>query len=119
LGLDFITKLRPVSYVRKNDENEKLEYGLIAQELEAALRSSGVVNDGIISRDDDGLMGVRYNDLLAPMIKAIQEQNDLIKTQKNITESQQQIISRQQASIDELKKQVDLLLLQANKPLTK
>ena len=28
LGLDFIKKLRPVSYIRKNDSSNKLEYGL-------------------------------------------------------------------------------------------
>ena len=34
LGLDFISKLKPVSYYRTNDESKKREYGFIAQELE-------------------------------------------------------------------------------------
>ncbi len=42
LGLNFITKLRPVSYTRKNDENQKTEYGFIAQEVEELLKESGV-----------------------------------------------------------------------------
>ncbi len=33
----------------------------------------GAINNGIISKGDDGMYGMRYNDLLAPMVKAIQE----------------------------------------------
>ena len=88
LGLSFINSLLPVQYTRKNDEKAKLEYGFIAQDLEKALITAGATNNGIISRDDEGKMGVRYNDLLAPMVKAIQEQ---------------------QKMIDELKKEIEML----------
>ena len=80
LGLNFISKLRPVSYYRNNDESKKIEYGFIAQELEAALDNEGAKNNGIISIDDQGMYGVRYNDLIAPMVKAIQEQQEMINT---------------------------------------
>jgi hypothetical protein len=73
LGLGFISKLNPVSYVRKNDENKKIEYGLIAQEVEQVLKELGIENHGMLTIGDDGMYGLRYNDLLAPMIKAIQE----------------------------------------------
>jgi hypothetical protein len=96
LGLDFISKLRPVSYHRNNDASQKTEYGLIAQELEETLNSAGVTNNGIISKDGEGMYSVRYNDLISPMIKAIQEQ----KT----------IIDNQQLQIDELKKMVESML---------
>ncbi len=96
LGLDFISKLRPVSYFRNNDESKKLEYGFIAQELEEALNHAGVTNNGIISKDSKGMYGVRYNDLMAPMVKAIQEQ--------------QTIIESQQKQIDELKQLVETLI---------
>jgi trimeric autotransporter adhesin len=82
LGLDFISKLKPVSYLRINDENKKREYGFIAQELEATLLESGVSNNGIISRDDKGMLSVRYNDLMAPMVKAMQEQQEMIEKLK-------------------------------------
>ena len=88
LGLKFINELRPVSYFRNNDESKKLEYGFIAQEVEQTLQKNGSANNGIVSKDDAGMYGMRYNDLVAPMVKAIQEQ---------------------QAMIDELKKQVDEL----------
>jgi hypothetical protein len=79
LGLNFISKLRPVQYYRTNDERQKTEYGFIAQELEEALNNAGATNNGIISKDDEGMYGVRYNDLMAPMVKAIQEQQELIE----------------------------------------
>jgi hypothetical protein len=78
LGLEFINNLHPVSYFRNNDESKKIEYGFIAQELEATLNNAGATNNGIISKDDAGMYSVRYNDLLAPMVKAIQEQQLMI-----------------------------------------
>jgi hypothetical protein len=79
LGLDFISKLNPVSYYRNNDKNKKTEYGFIAQELEETLNNAGATNNGIITKDDAGMYSVRYNDLMAPMVKAIQEQQEIIK----------------------------------------
>ena len=82
LGLDFINKLNPVSYTRKNDDSKKLEYGFIAQEMDATLNQLDAKNNGIITKDDAGMYSVRYNDLLAPMVKAIQEQQIMIEQLK-------------------------------------
>jgi hypothetical protein len=84
LGLGFISKLRPVSYFRNNDESQKTEYGFIAQDVEEVLKESGVENSGMITITDEGLYELRYNDLLAPMVKAIQElseENEKLKDQ--------------------------------------
>lgn len=75
LGLGFISKLNPVSYTRINDESGKTEYGLIAQDVEEVLKDEGVNNSGMLTVTDEGMYELRYNDLLAPMIKAIQELN--------------------------------------------
>lgn len=83
LGLRFISKLNPVSYTRKNDTNNKIEYGFIAQELEDVLKESGVENTGMITIDDNSNYEFRYNDLFAPIVKAIQElksENDELKS---------------------------------------
>lgn len=82
LGLDFIKDLKPVSYTRKNDASKKTEYGFIAQELEKSLTHFEAKNNGIISIDDEGTYSVRYNDLMAPMVKAIQEQQAIIEKLK-------------------------------------
>lgn len=48
--------------------------GLLAQEVAEALEQHGLVNSGMVNRPaDGGFMSVRYNDLLAPMIREIQE----------------------------------------------
>jgi len=81
-GLEFVSKLQPVSYTRKNDENRKTEYGFIAQEVEQVLKEQGIQNSGMLTIDDKGFYELRYNDLLAPMVKAMQElqsENELLK----------------------------------------
>jgi hypothetical protein len=87
LGLDFINKLRPVSYYRDNDESKKTEYGFIAQEIEEALNNTGASNNGIITKNDKGMYGVRYNDFISIMVKAIQEQHQEIENLKNEIET--------------------------------
>ncbi len=86
LGLGFINRLRPVSYIRINDESGKTEYGLIAQEVENVLKEEVAENTGMLTVTDNGEYQLRYNDLLAPMIKAIQElksENDELKDRLN------------------------------------
>lgn len=97
LGLEFIKKLRPVSYFRENDEFKKTEYGFIAQELEEALNTSGADSNGIIIKDDEGMYSVRYNDLLAPIVKAIQEmeiQNQTLKEENQNLKNQLELTLR-------------------------
>jgi hypothetical protein len=86
LGLGFISKLNPVSYTRINDLNHKVEYGLIAQEVEKVLKSEQIENTGMLTVTDEGMYELRYNDLLAPMIKAIQElkaENEKLRIEKD------------------------------------
>ena len=73
LGLEFINKLKPVSYFRKNDERKRTEYGFIAQEVEKLLNEFEVENTGMITVSDSGLYSMRYDDLFAPVVKAVQE----------------------------------------------
>jgi trimeric autotransporter adhesin len=88
LGLDFIEKLKPVSY-RFNNGDETERYGLIAQDLERALpaslhdiieRSEPEHGLELIERqnDKDRTYRVSYGELTAPMVKAIQQQQQEI-----------------------------------------
>ena len=81
LGIDFIDSLKPKSYNFKdlkedNDSYGKKRYGLIAQDiLQTELKDS-------VFGKKDGEYGLSYNDLIAPMVKAIQElkaDNDSLK----------------------------------------
>ncbi|WP_284652614.1 tail fiber domain-containing protein [Flavobacterium terrisoli] len=101
LGLDFIKTLRPVSYTRNNDAKGKTEYGFIAQELEKAFIDAGDANNAVITKDDKGMLGVRYNDFISISVKAIQEQQaqieELKKKNEELTKANEAIIKRLEA----------------------
>lgn len=68
LGLPLVQALRPVSFKRINgDETEEL--GFIAQEVQAAIPRPL----GLLSVDNQGTYGLRKDDLIAVLVKAVQE----------------------------------------------
>ncbi len=73
-SLAFIKALCPVVYHRTNHSLPDRELGFIAQELQEAMPQLGIKNWGMVHADDKGFLTVRYNDLIAPLIKAMQEQ---------------------------------------------
>lgn len=81
LGLDFILRIRPVQYTMKQG-NGKTDYGFIAQELKIVL---GDRNVNMLNKDGE-FYTVRYNDLLSPMVKAMQEQQAIIENLKSEVE---------------------------------
>ncbi len=101
LGLDFISKLNPVSYTRNNDESGKREYGFLGQELESTLIASGADNSGMIFVDENGKYAMRYNDLLAPMVKAVQEQQAMIEAQNEMITTLTEKIAVLQTAMDQ------------------
>jgi hypothetical protein len=82
-GLDFINDLNPVRYHRIGNVNDDMEMGLLAQDVAATLEKHGFGNSGMVHQStQDTYMSLRYNDLFAPMIRAIQEldnQNSMLK----------------------------------------
>ena len=73
-GLALINDLNPVSYHRINNPNSDIEMGLLAQEVEASLEKIGLSNSGMVHQPtENSHMSLRYNDLFAPIIRAIQE----------------------------------------------
>lgn len=75
LGLDFITKLRPVSYRWSTGVDNDVHYGLIAQEAEQVISEVGKTEKTSIVTHDETTdrYGVRYSELISPLIKAVQE----------------------------------------------
>ena len=122
-GLSFISELRPVTYTlntRKQDEitmqampdsiKEKrmlsdedylesssiVRTGFIAQEVEAAANKVGFDFDGVSApQNETDLYGIRYAEFVVPLVKAMQEQQEIIK--------------EQQATINDLLKRVEAL----------
>ena len=76
LGLDFIMGLKPVSY-RLKQGNGRLDYGFLAQDIEASL--DGRITNMITRRNDEmRTYQLRASDLIAPLVKALQEQDATI-----------------------------------------
>lgn len=106
LGLDFITKLRPVDfkwdmrddYVEITEEGEvinltkdgskkrsRFHHGLIAQEVKQVSDELGIDFGGYQDHSIAGgcdVLSIGYTELLGPLIKAIQEQQVLIEQLK-------------------------------------
>lgn len=102
LGLDFINMLRPVKYKMINgikkqfdSEGNQLEntpgtrwhYGLIAQELKQTLDTYGL-DSAMWSIEDfetnpDGKQAISYNQVVSPLIKAVQELSETIQILEN------------------------------------
>ena len=85
LGLDFINTLIPVQYNKKS-RPDKLDVGLTAQNVQAALEKSGVdPKEGTIVHEIDtgNKMRLAYLKFIAPMMKAIQELSDKVDKLEN------------------------------------
>lgn len=95
-GLDFINKLRPVEF-RMINGNDKKDFGFIAQEIEALFGTE--YNVLSIGGTEERKLALRYTDFIAPMVKAIQEQQEIIETQKAAIESQQTEIEELKARL--------------------
>jgi trimeric autotransporter adhesin len=118
-GLDFILKLRPVTYrldlaaierrrpsqghgktvAQHKDPNEnegKVFSGFIAQEVEKAAQESGYDFGGIDKpKNADDLYTLRYADFVAPLVKAVQEMNARVdRMEKENEQLKQQIKNR-------------------------
>lgn len=89
LGLDFITSLRPVEFRMREGDN-KINLGFVAQEIEALLGDDYSVIG--IGEDEDHILSLRYTDFIAPLVKAVQEQQTEIADLKaRLTDQQNQI----------------------------
>ncbi|MCE9508458.1 MAG: tail fiber domain-containing protein [Alphaproteobacteria bacterium] len=128
LGLDFIEKLRPVSYFYKTGD-KPMSYGFIAQEVEKALgeRAASMVT---WQNDEMKTYELNYSEIISPLVKAVQEIvakfhelektvaaliakfNPLEKTvqeQENIITQQQEQIQALTRSMAAMKSEMDAL----------
>jgi len=123
VGLDFIMKLRPVSYNLDMDaianfnntpdslrlfEDEALkatevQTGFIAQEVEAAAQNAGFEFHGVEApKNSTDHYGLRYAEFVVPLVKATQEQQETIK---NLEQENQEL----KQALQELLKRVEQL----------
>ncbi|HMJ70984.1 MAG TPA: tail fiber domain-containing protein [Cyclobacteriaceae bacterium] len=105
-GLDLIMKMKPMSYNMKSSSDQRTNWGFIAQDIEALVGTNNAVVT--VSADKDRSLGLRYTDFVAPLVKAVQEQQDEISDLNNkLTESEKKM-DLLMAEIEKLKKAVGL-----------
>jgi hypothetical protein len=81
-----VHQLRPVTFHYKTEANGPMQYGLIAEEV-------AQVYPELVTRDENGAIeGVRYEELIPPLLKVAQEQHRQIATQaQQLTTQAQQM----------------------------
>ena len=114
-GLDFIMRLRPITYnldvtgIRNHlgqkapsdagtqqsirEREATLFSGFAAQDVEAAAVASGYEFSGVDKpKNANGFYGLRYGDFVVPLVKAVQEQQQMIVAlQQEVAELKQQL----------------------------
>lgn len=81
-GIEFVSHLKPVDYIRRNNESRTREVGFIAQDVEVLLKEAGINDYGLLNKDDNGFLELRYNDFIPILTRAIQEQQQEIEMLK-------------------------------------
>lgn len=81
LGLDFINSLSAISYTYHSDP-DKLRQGVVAQDLQKAYADAGVSNPGAIIEDSEGMLGVNYAELIASLVRSVQELSEEVNRLK-------------------------------------
>ena len=78
---NLIYTLRPVEFVYKRD-TETLHYGLIAQEVRKSLDDMGEERKLYLEHFDGEYRSVEYYELIAPLIKAVQDLHSEVENLK-------------------------------------
>ncbi|PCI94373.1 MAG: hypothetical protein COB15_14360 [Flavobacteriales bacterium] len=95
LGLDFITKLKPITYTvniqkvdlflgrtesdKTSEQNNVIQTGFLAQDVEKIAKELGFDFSGVDKpKNDDDYYGLRYSAFVVPLVKAVQEQQKMI-----------------------------------------
>lgn len=113
-GLKEIQKLKPVSFSWKKRPEAGIKLGLIAQDLQAIIPEVVMAEEIVYSEDDPSSfekkpldrLGVYYSDLIPVLIKAIQEQQEIIASQTNKVEVLEASLSEKEMDIQELYKRI-------------
>jgi hypothetical protein len=101
-ALSKVLQLRGVNYYWRNSEfpnrgfDNKLELGLIAQEVEAVIPE-------IVAEIGDGYKGVEYQKLVALLVEAIKDQQAIIENQNSEMADMKSKLEGQTTEVDALK----------------
>lgn len=85
VGLNEVLQMRPVSYYLKSDKTKNQLIGFIAQEIKELIPD-------VVETDENGMLSMRYSELIPVLTKAVQEQQVIIDDKsKKITELEERL----------------------------
>ena len=103
-GLDEILQLQPKAYNWRNKEQIHKSLGLIAQEVQP------IINEIVVAQDDEAkTLGISYTELIPILIKAIQEQQEVINNQTKTISNQKEINTKQDQQYKALLSRIEIL----------
>lgn len=105
-GLDVIMNLKPVSYNMKNSADTRLNWGFIAQDVEQLVGTNNAVVT--VGTDKDRSLGLRYSDFVAPLVKAVQEQQDQISDLNSKLSESEKKYQALAAELEQIKRAIGL-----------
>jgi trimeric autotransporter adhesin len=132
-GLDFIVKLKPGNYrfnlaaqdsimgakadtsaigaASRAKAEAVIHTGFVAQDVEETLKALGYTFDAVVKpQNPTDLYSLSYELFTIPLVKAVQEQQKVLKKQQVDVEMLQRLIQYQQQQIEELKRAMQALL---------
>lgn len=81
MSLEVVKGLKPAQYkYTKKGDGERFTLGVMAQDIN---KFYPIEDYNILQKDEDGYFMVDYVQLIAPMLKAIQELSDEVEKLKN------------------------------------
>ena len=95
-GLKEIMQLHAVQFDWKEGKNEVQNLGLIAQELQK------IIPEVVVDSGSENLLGVKYADIIPVLIKAMQEQQAIIKAQETDLKNYESLLSTFASRLNEL-----------------
>ena len=103
LGLDFIMKLKTISFNYKNDINKHRRDGLIAQDVQQTLKDLNIDFSGLVVDDDnDQTLNLSYGEFVMPLINAVQEQQQQIESYKSENDNLKSQLQSLQEKVDKI-----------------
>jgi len=86
LGLDFVKKLKPAVFQYKPEhlrkEHHKVHFGFMAQDIAKLLDDD--TKYAILKRDNENFYMVDHGELIAPLVKAVQELTNKVEELEGI-----------------------------------
>jgi hypothetical protein len=109
-GLQELMQIETITYNWKQPENSSKKIGFSAQNLLNILPEVVVKEESVVIDEETNAkamrpvknLGVYYSDIIPVVVKAIQEQQDIIKSQKEDIAQLKAIVKQQQNQIDAL-----------------